>query len=117
MLTIWRVPADCRPFDSANMCGVALRPFESGSSSMRVTRGLTAEVSPRYLLRMHPSEVRALRKRLGLTQVKFAELLGVSALTVKRWEAGTQAMREPIDRLIRLLTDKQPPRKHKGKGR
>ncbi len=65
---------------------------------------------------MGPSDLRALRKRLQLTQVAFAALLGVSVLTVKRWEAGTQAMREPTDRLIRLLTGKQTTRRRRKTG-
>jgi len=32
--------------------------------------------------------VRSLRKRLGLTQEKFAHLLGTTARTISRWERG-----------------------------
>lgn len=31
-------------------------------------------------------EIKALRTRLGLTQVQFAQVLGVHPLTVSRWE-------------------------------
>jgi len=34
-------------------------------------------------------DIKKLRKELGLTQVEFAERLGVASMTVKRWEAGT----------------------------
>ncbi|MEM6782208.1 MAG: helicase-related protein [Bacteroidota bacterium] len=34
----------------------------------------------------YPDRIRALRKRLGLTQKKFAEALGVTYVTVNRWE-------------------------------
>lgn len=52
---------------------------------------------------MAPQTVRRLRRRLGLTQSKFAAILGVSVLTVKRWEAGTTRVDGPAERLIRLL--------------
>lgn len=38
---------------------------------------------------MDNKEVKELRKFLGLTQFKFADLLGVSIVSVRRWEAGT----------------------------
>lgn len=34
----------------------------------------------------YPERIRSLRKRLGLTQKKFAEALGVTYVTVNRWE-------------------------------
>lgn len=34
--------------------------------------------------------VKALRQRLGLTQLTFAQRLGVGIATIKRWEAGVQ---------------------------
>lgn len=45
-------------------------------------------------------EIRAWRKRLGMSQVAFAEFVGVSPITVKRWETGQ--VQEPIyDRAMR----------------
>jgi DNA-binding transcriptional regulator YiaG len=35
-----------------------------------------------------PAAVKRLRKRLGLTQEAFARRLGVSVVTVNRWEQG-----------------------------
>jgi DNA-binding transcriptional regulator YiaG len=55
---------------------------------------------------MLPAEVKHLRKRLGLTQSKFAALVGVHLVTVKKWEVGLQSMRRPTERLIRLLADR-----------
>ena len=37
---------------------------------------------------MTPEEIRAARKRSGLTQVDFARRLQVSLSTVKKWETG-----------------------------
>lgn len=37
---------------------------------------------------MQPKDITKLRKRLGLAQPQFAQLLGVHAVTVSRWERG-----------------------------
>jgi len=37
---------------------------------------------------MTPAEIAAVRGRLGLSQVQFAQLMGVHPLTVSRWERG-----------------------------
>lgn len=36
-----------------------------------------------------PKQVKDCRTELGLTQAQLAEKLGVSARTIRRWEAGT----------------------------
>ena len=50
-----------------------------------------------------PSEFRRLRRRLDLSQAKFAELVGVAPNTVARWERGELGMRATTARLIRLV--------------
>jgi DNA-binding transcriptional regulator YiaG len=54
-----------------------------------------------------------MRRRLGLTQAQFAALLGVTRVTVARWEVGTVAVPEPMAKLIRMVVESQPPRKEK----
>src|SRR5690349_3425755 len=51
-----------------------------------------------------PSELRARRDALGLSQVSLAVALGVSANTVARWERGQQTMANP--RLVRLALER-----------
>lgn len=46
-------------------------------------------------------EMLELRTRLGLSQVEFAEYLGVGSASVKRWESG-QIQDKAMDNLIRL---------------
>jgi DNA-binding transcriptional regulator YiaG len=53
---------------------------------------------------MTPDEVRRIRKRLGLTQSKFATLVGVHLVTIKKWETGAMGMRNTTEALIRLLS-------------
>jgi DNA-binding transcriptional regulator YiaG len=49
------------------------------------------------------SEVRKIRKRLGLSQADFGKLVGVIYVTVSRWETGATRIPEPTAKLIRLL--------------
>lgn len=37
---------------------------------------------------MTPEDIQAIRKKLGVTQEKFAYLLGTTTTTVNRWENG-----------------------------
>ena len=56
--------------------------------------GTTAEIG---------AEVRSLRGQLGLTQEQFADRLGVSTITVHRWESGqSQPRRLAMEKLARL---------------
>ena len=41
---------------------------------------------------MTPAELQAWRKQADLTQAALAELLGVDAMTVSRWERGKRAI-------------------------
>src|SRR5262249_54751026 len=49
------------------------------------------------------TELRAIRKRLGLSQAKLAALVGVQSNSLARWERGELGIRESAARLIRLL--------------
>lgn len=49
-----------------------------------------------------PSEIAAIRKRLGLTQTEFQELLGVTGVTVSRWENGKSQQTKTADKLMRM---------------
>lgn len=44
---------------------------------------------------MTPAKLRAARKRLGMTQRRLAEALGVPPNTVYRWETGRMAILHP----------------------
>ncbi|HEY6769549.1 MAG TPA: type II TA system antitoxin MqsA family protein [Candidatus Sulfotelmatobacter sp.] len=49
-------------------------------------------------------ELRVLRNQRGMSQVEFAEYLGVGPASIKRWESG-QVQDKAMDELIRLKTD------------
>ena len=56
------------------------------------------------------NEVKALRKRLGLSQDDFAFKLGVAPYTVRRWEAGvtlpSRLARQAIKEVFGVVLDK-----------
>jgi putative zinc finger/helix-turn-helix YgiT family protein len=60
------------------------------SDALRQTVGLLA-----------PSEIRARREALGLTQKELAGLLQISESTLCRWETGAQYQQRCMDRLLR----------------
>ncbi len=53
------------------------------------------------------TEVAAVRLKAGLTQVQFADVLGASIGTVRKWESGERSPSGAAERLVRLL-DAEP---------
>jgi putative transcriptional regulator len=49
------------------------------------------------------TEVAAVRLNAGLTQVQFADVLGASVGTVRKWESGERSPSGAAERLLRLL--------------
>ncbi len=43
---------------------------------------------PSRIITFNPVEVKSIRKRLHVSQVQFAHLIGVSAATLRNWEQG-----------------------------
>ena len=60
-------------------------------------------VSFRYRSRVTGAEVRRIRHRLTLTQAAIARELGVTRVTVARWETGVYAIPEPTARLLQRI--------------
>lgn len=54
-----------------------------------------------------PEEIRALRQALGLTQVAFAELVGVTSNHCAKWERGERTPSEPAARLMRMIAERE----------
>jgi DNA-binding transcriptional regulator YiaG len=52
---------------------------------------------------MTRDEVKRLRRKLGMTQRKLADALGVTQTSVARWEMGMHQIEEPTARLLKLL--------------
>jgi DNA-binding transcriptional regulator YiaG len=69
------------------------------SVAKRVAAQLWAECSPKA--HAHTKDwIRHTRGKLGLTQAKFAELIGTNQVTVARWENGVC---EPSNAYLRVL--------------
>lgn len=52
-------------------------------------------------------DVKTIRERLGLSQSRFAALMGVSARTLQNWEQGRREPEGPAKALLRVV-EKQP---------
>lgn len=57
-------------------------------------------------LKMTNLEFKEFRKRLGLTQEEFAEILGVHGRTIQNWESGTSVIPKVKDAKLRKLASK-----------
>lgn len=76
----------------------------TGEMAEKHARAVSDEYS-RLMGLLPPSEIRALRKSLGLSQREFEKALGVSTPTVSRWETGAVLQAKPVDNLMRLMRD------------
>ncbi len=52
-----------------------------------------------------PSDVAAVREKIGLSQRKAGEILGGGPRAFQKYEAGTQAVSVPMSRLLTLLSN------------
>ncbi|MES2706516.1 MAG: NadS family protein [Verrucomicrobiota bacterium] len=52
-------------------------------------------------------DVKAIRERLGLSQSRFAAMIGVSSRTLQNWEQGRREPEGPAKALLRVV-DHQP---------
>lgn len=69
---------------------------------------MSQKIADQYAARhelLTPAEIKEARRSLGLTQVEFERLLGVSSPTCSRWENGAVQQSKSSDRLIRLIAD------------
>ncbi len=64
-----------------------------------------AEASRSY--KFEEPEVKAIREKVGLSQTRFAGLIGVSKRTLENWEQGRRHPTGPARALLRLL-DRDP---------
>ena len=54
----------------------------------------------------HPVDVRKLRRRLGMTQERFAATFGVGLGTLRHWERGDRKPRGPALALLNVVEKK-----------
>ena len=70
--------------------------YENGKGKARVAK-CTVNPAPEF----NAEQIKEVRLSLGMTQVTFAEVMGVSLKTVEAWEAGTN---KPIGSARRFLS-------------
>ena len=70
--------------------------YENGKGKARVVK-CTVNPAPEF----NAQQIKDVRLSLGMTQITFAEVMGVSPKTVEAWEAGTN---KPIGAARRFLS-------------
>ncbi|MGO8151211.1 type II TA system antitoxin MqsA family protein [Rhizobium leguminosarum] len=68
---------------------------------------LRHEAVCKYLGRLTPAEIKAIREKYGRTQEQFAEVSGFGVASIKRWESGNQIQNVSADRLLQFLADER----------
>ncbi|MHC6155300.1 type II TA system antitoxin MqsA family protein [Bradyrhizobium elkanii] len=61
----------------------------------------------RFLGRLTPSSLKAIRESYGYSQAQWSELTGIGIASIKRWESGAMIQGLAFDRYIRMLGDAQ----------
>ena len=65
------------------------KEFEELLNSIDEARAIRAgRRKPSRVITFNPVEVKTIRKRLHVSQMQFAHLIGVSAATLRNWEQG-----------------------------
>jgi len=65
------------------------KEFEELLKSIDEARAIRAgRRKPSRVITFNPVEVKTIRKRLHVSQMQFAHLIGVSAATLRNWEQG-----------------------------
>ena len=78
--------------------------FESVKQGGAILRG---KMKPSRTFKFPKSEVRNIRERYGLSQDKFARLMGISAATLRNWEQGRRKPEGPA-RILLMIAAKHP---------
>jgi len=68
---------------------------------------LRGEAKPSREFDINNPDVRAIREQYGLSQTKFAELLGISVATLRNWEQGRRKPEGPA-RILLSVAVKHP---------
>lgn len=77
--------------------------LEHTQGKLPSARRRRVSVSP--LPQYNPAEIKQIREKQNLSQLAFAEALGVSIKTVEAWEAGRNKPRGPALRILQLIQD------------
>jgi putative transcriptional regulator len=62
---------------------------------------------------IEPNEIQQLRAKAGLTQSQFAEMIGASIGTVRKWEQGLRKPSGAAKTLLRIVAHRMGPAKRR----
>lgn len=77
--------------------------IEGLKDAVRHSRGDVSDRPSRVVYVEHPLDVKAIRKKLQLTQEKFAYKYGFSLATVRNWEQGRRHPAGAHKNLLKLI--------------
>jgi len=77
------------------------------SSVQEMDSIVNKNVEPSRITEFAEPEVKSIRDKIGLSQTRFAGLIGVSKRTLENWEQGRRHPTGPARALLRIL-DKDP---------
>jgi len=82
------------------------KDFESLVASIReagrIRRG---EAKPSRVTEFAPVDVKAIRRRLRISQSQFARMIGVSVATLQNWEQGRRRPEGPARALLKVAAE------------
>jgi putative transcriptional regulator len=82
--------------------------FENLCESIRQAGAIQrGERKPSRVFHHADPDPRAIRERLGLSQSRFAAIIGVSVRTLQNWEQGRRSPEGPAKALLRVV-DRDP---------
>lgn len=68
----------------------------------RIRRG---HLRPGRVIVFKPTDIRAIRARLGKSQAEFALMIGVSPATLRNWEQGRRVPEGPARALLKIAAE------------
>jgi putative transcriptional regulator len=78
--------------------------FEELLESVKQTKAIEkGQLNPARVFRINPrTDIARVRAKLGLSQSKFAAILGISADTLQNWEQGRRSPTGPAKVLLKI---------------
>ncbi len=67
---------------------------------------MAAKRRVQYVVEWDADRVKALRDHLGMTQIQFAEELGVRQQTISEWEVGVYKPRRSTSKYLELIAER-----------
>ena len=76
--------------------------FQDLLTSVRQAGQIRRSRRPARTMTFHPTDVQAVRAKLGTSQAEFALMIGISVATLRNWEQGRRTPDGPALALLRV---------------